>query len=102
MLQMAAEEVDSEGFTYGELRDVTEKLMANRTEVEQGGDDEEEKVTEDVGTRVSLGAEESQGLQEEQKQGGESWAGDGVALANEFKLCIRSKEQGGATLDHDL
>ena len=100
MLQMAAEEVDAEGLSYGDLRQVTEELMVNRAEEGQGGDSEDEKATEDVG--VSLGAEEGQGLQEEQKQGGESWAGGGVALANEFQLCIRSKEQGGATLDHGV
>ena len=100
MLQMAAEEVDAEGLSYGDLRQVTEELMVNRAEEGQGGDGGDEKATEDVGTGMSLGAEEGQGLEEEQKQGGESWAGGGVALANEFKLCIRSKEQGGATLDH--
>ena len=78
MLQMAAEEVDAEGLSYGDLRQVTEELMMNRAEDGQG-DGGEEKVTEDVGTRASLGAEEGQGLQEEHGQGGGSWAGEGVA-----------------------
>ena len=101
MLQMAAEEVDAEGLSYGDLRQVTEELMMNRAEGGQG-DGGEEKATEDVGTKISLGAEEGRGLREEQGQGGESWAGDGVAVVNEFKLCIRSKEQDGATLDHGV
>lgn len=102
MLQMAAEEVDAEGLSYGDLTQVTEELMANRTGVGQGGDGGDEKATEDVGMRMALGAEEGQGLQEVQEQGEKSWKGDGVALINEFKLCIRSKAQGGATLDHGV
>ena len=96
MLQMAAEEVDTEGLSYGDLRQVAEELMVNRAGDGKGGEGGDEKTTGDVGTRMSLGAEGDQGLQEEHKQGDESWAGDGVALFNEFKLCIRSKEQGGA------
>ena len=103
MLQMAAEEVDSRDLSYGELKDVTEKrLMTKRAVHGQGGDGGDEKATGDVGMRMFLGAEEDQGLQEVQKQGGERWVGDGVALANEFELCIRSKKEGGAALDHDL
>ena len=94
MLQMAAEEIDSEGLSYGELRDVAEKRMAKRAEGERGGDDGKERVEKDVGTGFVAEAEG--------RLGEEEAVGSGVALANEFDLCIRSKEEGGATLDHDL
>ena len=103
MLQMAAEEVDSTGLSYGELRDVTEKkLMAKRAEDEQGGGDEEEKVGKDVGTGLITEGKQSPEPLDEGGLGDEGWVGGGVALANDFKLCIRSKKEGGAILDHDL
>ena len=102
MLQMAAEEVDSSELSYGELRDVTEKkLMATRAEDEQGGDGEEEKVEKDVGTGLVTEAMESLEPLDEGRLEHEDWMRSGVALANDFKLCIRSKKEGGAALDHD-
>ena len=102
MLQMAAEEVDSTGLSYGELRDVTEKkLMAKRAD-EQGGDGKEGKVGKDVGTGLITEAKESAEPLDEGRLGDEDWVGSGVALANDFKLCIRSKKEGSATMNHDL
>lgn len=90
MLQMAAEEVDSREFSYGELKDVMEKrLMAKRAEDEQGRGDGEEKVEKDVGTGLIREAKESSEALEEGR------VGSRVALANDFKLCIRSKKGGG-------
>ena len=102
MLQMAAEEVDSSELSYGELRDVTEKkLMAPRAEDEQGGDGEEEKAEKDFGTGLITEPKESPAPLDEGGLEHEDWTGSGVALANDFKLCIRTKKEGGATLDHD-
>lgn len=78
LLQMAAEEVDAGGLSYGELRQVTEeKMMASGAENGQGGERdgkaEEYMVTEEV-----MKVEEGMGSEDED---GEQ---SGVALAKDL------------------
>lgn len=103
VLQMAAEEVDTEGLSYGELRRVAEKeLVANRAEDMKGGDGENENLEEHVVTEMFMEAKESPNLQAEQILRDENLVGGSVALGSVSKLCIRSKKQGDACQTHEL
>ena len=103
MLQMAAEEVDAGELNYRELRDLTEKkLMVNHTEVEQGGDEKGETVEKDAETGLITEDKEGPESLDKEKLREEDWVGSGLALANDFKLCIRPKQRDGEQLSVGL
>ena len=85
MLQMAAEEVDVEGPSYGELKQVTEKMMVNGANERKGGDEKDKKVEETVQTEDVID-------EAERELGDEDWKEGGVSPANVITLCIRSKD----------
>ena len=80
MLQMAAEEVNGVGLSYGDLRKVAEELFEK--DGEEGREDG--KVEKDVETEEASEAKHSLEVNEERE------LEDAVAKATEFKLCIRS------------
>ena len=96
MLQMAAEEVDAGGSGYDVPKQMTKKSLMAKGADDRNGGEEDEELEEGMEGGMLVEAKESPALQEEQR------LGDGVALANDFKLCIRSKKSDGAELDGDL
>lgn len=85
-LLMASEEIDVEGLSNEELRQVIEgKFMANgagRGRV--NGDRTGRKAEEDIKMEEIVEAEEGMGSEEEEEVGDEDWEQGGVALATEL------------------